>query len=215
MFTKRRLMAYTAVIAVLGVTAAYAAGNWSTLPQVGMSSFCASNVSGVTLPTAQGAYGVVPGSTQGTGFGICGQTVPAGPTAVTGSEIIPADTQLTGSAPPQTVAIPMPLMASGAYFDNVQSSYTTTATIPNNVNVYMMDTTTTIAGLTLTMPATPINGQVVRVGSVKTITALTMLANAGQTIIGTSPTALTPSATAAVGYAWVWNSTTTDWERLQ
>lgn len=91
---------------------AMAAGNWSTLPVVGGPAFCASNVSGVTLPAGQGPFGVVPGSTQGTGAGICGQTVPAGPIDASGVLTIPADTNAVGGAPPQTVVVPLVLIGS-------------------------------------------------------------------------------------------------------
>lgn len=84
----------------------WAAGLNATLPVVGAQSFCGSTVSGVQLPAGQGPYGVTPGSTQGTGQGICGQTIPAGPVAVTGEEIIQADTQLPGGQSPQVVGIP-------------------------------------------------------------------------------------------------------------
>jgi hypothetical protein len=92
--------------------AAIAAGNWSTLPIVGQPSFCGSTVSGVQLPANQGPFGVSPGQTQGSGQGICGQTIPAGPPALTGVETVPADTGLAGSAPPQTVAVPVSLLGN-------------------------------------------------------------------------------------------------------
>jgi hypothetical protein len=95
-----------------GAGAAWGAGNWSTLPIAGSGSFCGSTVSGVTLPSSQGPYGIVPGSTQGTGSGICGQTIPAGPAEASGTYLIPADTGLTGGAPPQTVTIPNALVGS-------------------------------------------------------------------------------------------------------
>jgi hypothetical protein len=108
---------FRSLIIAAGLVAAvpllgWAAGLYSTFPVVGGSSFCASNVSGVTLPAGQGPYGVSPGSTQGTGQGICGQTVPAGPTGITGEELIPADTQLANSTPPQTVVIPNAIIGS-------------------------------------------------------------------------------------------------------
>lgn len=87
---------------------AWAAGNWSTLPQGGATSFCASTSSGVVLPAGQGPYAVVPGSTQGTGQGICAQTVPAGP-ALTGNETVPADTN--SGAQPYTITIPAAQLA--------------------------------------------------------------------------------------------------------
>jgi hypothetical protein len=86
----------------------WAAGNWSTLPIVGSPSVCVSNVSGTGGTTAP--YLIIPGSTQGTTQGICGQVMPAGPIALTGSELIPADTGLALGAPPQTVVIPSGLL---------------------------------------------------------------------------------------------------------
>ena len=96
-------------------TIAWGAGLFSTLPIVGNPSFCASNVSGVGSTVSP--YVMVPANTQGTSSGICGQTVPAGPPALTGNELIPADTGLTGSAPPQTVTIPSGMLST--YGSNV------------------------------------------------------------------------------------------------
>lgn len=83
---------------------AWGAGVFSTLPLVGSPSFCGSTVSGT------GNLGGLTGQGQGTLGSICGQTIPAGPPAVTGSETVEADTNLTGSAPPQTVGIPVSLL---------------------------------------------------------------------------------------------------------
>ena len=204
-------------------TIAWAAGNWSTLPQVGMSSFCASNVSGVALPTAQGPYGVVPGSTQGTGSGICGQTVPAGPTALTGSELIPADTQAANSAPPQTVTIPMPLVASGAYNYVAVPTYGAIQgyTIPNNITTELLDPTQTVAGVTITLPVNPLNGQIVNLASSHTITALSVITptvaagGASGTLIANAPTALTVSATGPFNYSFIYDSVQNEWYRTQ
>lgn len=97
---KTRLGMAAAFLAVAG-TLALAAGNWSTLPVVGGASFCASTVTGA------GGLGGITGQGQASTGSICGQTVPAGPPALTGSETFPADTNLAGSAPPQTVVIPV------------------------------------------------------------------------------------------------------------
>ena len=99
-------------LACLLVTPAilWAAGNWSTLPIVGSPAVCVSNVSGTGGPTAP--YLIVPANTQGTTQGICGQVMPAGPIALTGNELIPADTGLANGAPPQTVVIPAGLLGS-------------------------------------------------------------------------------------------------------
>lgn len=102
-----------AVAVVAAGTLAWGAGIWPTLPIVGQPSFCASFVSGVSSP-ANAPYLQVPGSTQGTGSGICGQTVPAGPTSLTGNELVPMDTGLAGGAPPQTVTAPTGLLTAGS-----------------------------------------------------------------------------------------------------
>lgn len=83
---------------------AIAAGNWSTLPVVGGSSFCASTVTGT------GGLGGITGQGQGTTGSICGQTVPAGPPSLTGTELVPADTSLPGGGQPSTVVIPVSLL---------------------------------------------------------------------------------------------------------
>ncbi len=104
---KTRLCMAAAFVAAAG-SVAWSAGNWSTLPIVGAPAFCGSIIgsgpsqSGVTGQGA-GAVGVGAGT-------ICGQTIPAGPPELTGEETVPADTNLAGSAPPQTVAIPMALV---------------------------------------------------------------------------------------------------------
>jgi hypothetical protein len=85
-------------------TAAIAAGNYETYPQVGQPSFCASS-----NPNGPGVGGVT--GQQGTPSN-CVQTVPAGPSALTGSELVPADTAQTGSSPPQSVTIPSGLLAN-------------------------------------------------------------------------------------------------------
>lgn len=99
--------AVAAFLAVLLSTGAYAAGNWSTLPQVGQPSFCGSTVSGT------GSLAGVTGQGQGTIGSICGQTIPAGPTALTGNELVPADTPVVGG-PIQTATIPSGLLSPGA-----------------------------------------------------------------------------------------------------
>jgi hypothetical protein len=176
---------------------AYAAGNWSTLPQVAMPSFCASQS---TFFAGQS----------------CATTVPAGPVALTGSELVPGDTQITNSSPPQTVAIPLPLFDGGVY--NYVSGQTTPLSgvivIPNNINDEVLDPTTTVTTLSLTMPSAPLNGQKVHITSSHTITTLTVAGAAGQTV-SNPPTALTVSTTAAFGYAFIWAATPATWYRLQ
>lgn len=205
-----RLLAAIGALIAFGAPLAYAAGLWFGLPIVGQGSYC---VSYSGYPTTVTTPGTLPTPNN------CNETAPAGPTALTGSELIPADTGLTQGT--TSVYIPTPLAASGAYeylsgqTTPFSSTYNASYTIQNNVNTVLIDPTTTVASLTLVMPASPLNGQIVRVNSSQTLTALAILANTNQTVTGTKPTALTPSATAAGGYGWVWNSTNNTWYRIQ
>jgi hypothetical protein len=74
----------------LSSTLAWAAGLFPGFPIVGNSGYCASFVNGV-----------------------CTQTIPAGPSGLTGSELIPADTGLPNGQSPQTVSIPTSLLSGG------------------------------------------------------------------------------------------------------
>jgi hypothetical protein len=74
-----------AAIVALGIGAAQAAGNLTNgLPVVGGTSYCNSTANGT-----------------------CSVTVPAGAPSITGSELVPADTELAGGAFPQTEAVPL------------------------------------------------------------------------------------------------------------
>lgn len=55
-------------------------------------------------------------------------------------------------------------------------------TIPNNCGGLILNPAGTLATGTITMPSTPTDGLIVRISSTQTITALTLNANAGQTI---------------------------------
>lgn len=106
MNVRRTALAAVGLAAMTAV--ALAAGNYSMYPIVGSASFCAAIVgSGPSQGgiTGQGA-GAVSGAT------ICAQTVPAGPPFLTGNELIPADTGLTGGASPQSVVIPLPMLGN-------------------------------------------------------------------------------------------------------
>lgn len=100
------------LLAASSITA-FGAGNYETYPQVGQPTFCASS-----NPNGTGVGGIT--GQQGSPAN-CVQTVPAGPLALTGSELVPADTNAAG--PTQTVTIPSALLGnfSGTprnYLDN-------------------------------------------------------------------------------------------------
>lgn len=93
-----------AALVVAPITA-IGAGNWSTLPVIGGTSYCASTVTGT------GGLSGVTGTGQGTLGSICAQTEPAGPPALTGSELIPADIGgASNGGPQQTAVIPSALL---------------------------------------------------------------------------------------------------------
>src|SRR6185437_13601057 len=150
---KRKLFMALGLLAFVA-TPVLAAGLWPDFPIVGGASYCASTSTGVNGQ-------------------VCTVTVPAGPTALTGSETVPADTNLAQGQPPQTVKVPVTSLASGAYA-NVSPLTGASVVIPNNVSNYLITPAGTIAALTVTMPSAPTDGQVVRISSSQTVTALTL-----------------------------------------
>lgn len=101
-----RSIAAAGIAVIAASTLAMAAGSWFGLPVIGGSSYCSSTVTGT------GGLGGITGQGQGSTGSICGQTVPAGPTSLTGLELIPVDTQAANGAPPQTAYVPLPLVGS-------------------------------------------------------------------------------------------------------
>lgn len=83
-------------------------------------------------------------------------------------------------------------------------------TIANNIANLILKPAGTLATGTVTMPATPVDGQEVTIMSSQIITALTVLANTGQSIDGT----FTAAAFAANGFAtWKYVLPDTTWYR--
>jgi len=82
-------------------------------------------------------------------------------------------------------------------------------TIANTTTYYLVEPAGTLATGTIKMPAAPVDGQVVRILSTQTITALTHQNNTGQTL----KAALTTIA--ADGHAaWIYKTSTTTWYRV-
>jgi hypothetical protein len=67
----------------------------------------------------------------------------------------------------------------------------------------------TVAAGTVTMPATPLNGQVAHVSAAMTVNALTVSPNVGQSIVG-APTTITPTAP----FCLIYNSANATWYRI-
>ena len=82
-------------------------------------------------------------------------------------------------------------------------------TIANATTYYIIEPAGILATGTIKMPAAPVDGQVVRILSTQTITALTHQNNTGQTL----KAALTTLA--ADGHAaWIYKTSTTTWYRV-
>ena len=84
-----------------------------------------------------------------------------------------------------------------------------TITIANNISTLILNPAGTLATGTITMPATPIDGQEVQITSSQTITGLTVSPNTSQTI-SNAPTTLT----AGIGYKFIYHLAGTNWYRL-
>lgn len=82
-------------------------------------------------------------------------------------------------------------------------------TIGAGVKTLILTNTGTLATGTITMPASPIDGQEIRVSMRGTVTTLTVSANAGQTITNAPVT-----ITSGLGFAYVYRLSTTIWYRL-
>lgn len=84
-----------------------------------------------------------------------------------------------------------------------------TNTIANTTSYYILEPAGTLATGTLTMPASPVNEQVVTIASTQTITALTHSPNTGQTLKG-ALTTITVDGNAS----WIYRSANTTWYRV-
>lgn len=82
-------------------------------------------------------------------------------------------------------------------------------TIPNTVTHSILNPAGTLATGTITMPASPVDGQINTVATSQTITALTVNPNTGQSIMN-APTTLS----AGTGFQYIYRSADTTWYRL-
>lgn len=146
---------------------------------------------------------------------VCASTVPAGPTGLTGNEYVGADTALAQGRNPQTVKIPSRLLGGGAIAFEAPLTGVT-YTVSASTGKLLIKPAGTIAAHTIVLPAAAdlLDGQTLEVTSTQTITALTVTAGSGTTV-NNSPTALTPSTTAQMGYKFIYRAADTSWYRLQ
>lgn len=198
---KRTRIALVAGLSLLATTA-IGAGLFSDYPLVGGAAYCTSFVmnplTGAVTTTCNGP------------------TVPAGPTAVTGSEVIAADTQLSGGRQPQTVLMSMrALNAAPITYNLCAAAACGSITVGNNSGGVLLDYSTTIDSATIVTPASPMDGQRFKVSANFTVTTFAVTANTGQTLSVTTPTVLTASATVPQGYEFMYVASTAKWYKLQ
>lgn len=231
----RFVAAVVALSAIVAIPFAYSAGLWFGLPVIGGSSYCSGNVGTGTSPTT----GI---GTAGTST-VCAVTVPAGPSSLTGTEMIPADLlsgSTAGSGGPgsgpvqsgtQTAYMPVATAASGAYTSIVPTtpSVTFTSTVPNGINTVYLNATGTTTYWGLILPSNPYDGQLLRVAAAATVTNIGLSVGSGAAALQLVQTttrafALYPAGygggaagvvTGPFGFTLLFNLSTNTWLRVQ
>ena len=167
---------------------AFANGIFEGLPLVGGGTYCVSTINGT-----------------------CQQYAPAGPSAITGNEVAPANVGPLGTNVPSGAdwaLFSITQLGNGAAVD--LTTVGTSQTIPANTPFYYLDGAQGSA-LTVTMPAAPIDGQIQRViCEAATVGVLTVAANTGQTLKN-NPNA---ACVAGVSYSWRYTASNTTWYRF-
>lgn len=187
MFKKKLLAAFA--IATLTAGAAYAGGAFQGYPLIGGDgqSNCLS-------------FG---------NNGVCNQYQPAGPADLPPLSTIPADTNAQGagnSGNPSTVV--MPAVLTGATVLDAAPLTGTSIALPAGTAKLMLSPAGTIAALTVTLPASTslYDGQMLSIYSSQTVTALTVTAGSGTTIVPAITT-----VTAAAPVKLIYNQNSTQW----
>lgn len=138
----RRLGVALGLICVVAVPLAFAAGLFPGFPIVGGAAYCSSYT---------GAAGTT-----------CVNTVPAGPTQLTGNETIPGDTNLSQGRTPQTVLVTPSALANWEQ-PTAALAYSTVTFTPNLATSRLFAGTLTKASPAPTIiaaPTNPVSGQV-------------------------------------------------------
>jgi hypothetical protein len=194
-----RLALIASLMAMIAMPWSYAAGLWQGLPIVGETSYCvgySGYPTGVTQPT------INPSTPNN-----CNATAPAGPGALSGNEVNPADIPTNTGGGPSSVLIPIPSEASGAYvyfssltLQGTLEVATSSIAIPNLITNVIVDPTGTLTAFTATLPSAPLDGQIVRLISSQQITP---------TLVITAASALTTVKNAPVSFSQLANASAT------
>jgi hypothetical protein len=188
----KRLKGAAVGCAVLIVTsvAAYAAGYFPGFPIVGGAAYCdgySVYSQSVTVP------GTLPTPNQ------CNSTAPAGPTTLTGTELIPMDTAYANGAAPQTALLPANLLGGGYGGTTVFSTTGTTASVvvADGVSNFIYSGAGTATFTSFKLPPNPMNNQTLCLtdagSGILTLSAVAASANSfgnTPTITGVTPTSI-------------------------
>lgn len=165
-----------------------------------------------------GAANVLAANGTSTGTGAAGASVAitagnaGGSAANAGGDI----TLTTGTA--TSTGVPGNIITKSGVCDQAYSKQVPTTgfsiTIAAATQTLILDPAGTLATGTITMPAKPADGQQIRITCTQIITALTVSANAGQSITN-APTAFNPNLTGSQGYEYMYVIANTTWYRLQ
>lgn len=193
---KRILLSVFGLLALAGVAysqATVTGGFWPNWPIVGGASYSCGSVNGVSN---------------------C--TVPAGPTAISGNETIPANSGQAGGTQPQNVLLSLASLNALPITVIPVTTAPAAVTAGNTSGGVLYTSAATITAASITLPAAPINGQQYAISANRTITTLTVAAGGAASIGGNSnPTVLTASTTGPQGYRFYYNAADTSWYRMQ
>lgn len=122
---------------------------------------------------------------------------------VAGATALPTKSTVLTLTPNRTTGRPIIVGATAdqsvTYLDNPTTGFSTT--IPNESNALSIRGAVTLATGTVTMPAAPIDGQMVSISSTQTITAFTLNPNAGHTL-DAAPSTLGAGPTGTLRYRY-------------
>lgn len=194
--------------------------------KIALSSFALIAFAGFALGQGQGLFGAYPviggpSYCSSTGNnGVCNNTVPAGPVALTGNETILAATNLSQGRNPQNAYVtPATLNANPIYFAPTITTTTPSISASNLSGGVVFTSAATITSAAITLPSSPAQNQRYEISSNQTITTLSVTAASGDSVASnTAPTALTASTTAPNGYTFVCDKaggSTCTWHRLR
>ena len=202
---KKVLAALSAVI--VASTAAYAVGLWPGLPILGGPSYCAGYS---VFNTTNTVPGTLPTPNQ------CSSTVPAGSSAFTGNEAVPADSyglaqNASGSQPGPTTQLISVLQLGNGGFQNLPStSSATSVTVLPTTSVLFENATVT--NPTITFTAAPLQGQqFTLVWGANLTTGITTAAGAGSTCLPAC--GAISGTTAGTTHKWIYEGTI--WYQIQ